>query len=304
MLAEKLRPFSTVFFDPLWGNNGDKLIEMGARKFLRTQGKILVDRPGQSDAIVLNGGAGMTTVWRGNTFSRLEDYIKLGAKNVVVLPSTVHLPEETLRRAAKLALDNRCVLTVFAREKPSFERLKNALADVSEIHLGHDMAFFLSPEDFAFLKLRSPLNEKYTLVVERRDAESSTEISKPTASRMPFKHLIPMSIKRPLKRRRVRNLMHNTEFVDRCRAHVRDYANYSDKIIAGDISIPSLYSFDEFISYSNYADATFTTRLHVSILCAVLDRPCYLVRSGGELMKNESVFEQSMADGTSVKLMT
>ncbi|MER9670165.1 polysaccharide pyruvyl transferase family protein [Mesorhizobium sp. M0203] len=277
---------------------------MGARKFLHTQGKILVDKPGQSDAIVLSGGAGMTTVWRGNTFSRLENYIKLGAKNIIVLPSTVHLPEEALRRAAKLTVEKRCNLTIFAREKPSFDRLKHALADVSEIHLGHDLAFFLSPDDFGFLKLRRPLHEKYTLVVERRDAESSTEISKPTASRLPFKHLIPMSIKRPLKRRQVRNLMYNTEFVERCRTYIRDHANYSDDIIAGDISIPSLYSFYEFVSYSNYADATFTTRLHVSILCAVLDRPCYLVRSGGELMKNESVFEQSMADGTSVKLMT
>lgn len=302
-VADAIASFQRVFFDPLRGNHGDTLIKMGSLKFLRVHGKVITDDPLSADAIVINGGAGMTEMWGGSAFLRLQSYIETGAKNIVVLPSTIHVSRDRLRELAKAAHRKGCNLVLFAREQPSFSRLKEAVADKLSVCLAHDMAFFLSPDDFGVANLRRPSRKQYALVVERRDAESSTNISQPEPSKVPLKHLTPLWLKRYVKRTKIRKLVQNTEFVKKCQQLALQEDIDFKKLVVGDVSIQSLYSFDDFVSYTAHADVIFTTRLHVAILSEILNKSCYLVPSGGEWKKNESVFEQSLALSANVRLL-
>src|SRR5436853_308259 len=60
-----------VYFEPLFGNHGDKLIEVGSSLFLQRMAVHWVRNPATADIIVINGGAAMTDIW-GSGFSTLE----------------------------------------------------------------------------------------------------------------------------------------------------------------------------------------------------------------------------------------
>ena len=83
----------TVCFDPLHGNHGDKLIEMGSLKNLASHGRRFDAPPNSAEAIIINGSGSMNPMYQG--LSILKEHIASSAREVLVLPSTFW-PERSL----------------------------------------------------------------------------------------------------------------------------------------------------------------------------------------------------------------
>jgi exopolysaccharide biosynthesis predicted pyruvyltransferase EpsI len=299
-LDRVLSNYRKIFFEPLRGNHGDDLIKIASLRFLEDRKKILVNSPAEANAIVINGGGGMTSEW--GFISYISKYIEEGAKTVIVFPSSIHEKEEVIREILDLAKSKRCELLIFAREKETFNRLVKF--DCMKLFLSHDMAFYLKGQDIfrEYLGGNAGKKKSYSLIVERRDSEGTTNISRGKAYRIPFKKYIPDFLKRPVKRA----LTHkeaNTEFYNKCRDIIVADGSGDDDIVALDISSKGLVSFREFISTVVNANHVFTNRLHVCILRNIFNKSCYLLPTGGQYKKNESIYAHSMVDMDNIKLL-
>lgn len=298
-IASLMAPHRRIYFEPLYGNHGDTLIRIGATKFLRDHGKELVDDPTAADLVVVNGGGAMCDLWGGLTI--LKRYIEAGLSEIVVLPSSFWCQDEFAEILHAIE-GSAAKVTLFARERASFDRLTAGLNNRADIRLGHDMAFYLTAGDIVPL-LNTGSRKSYTLVVERRDAEASTNIAPAQSWDVPFKAFVPIEIKRWIKRQAQLWTSNQTVFVKQCLALANEQDLKSNRIIIGDVSQPSLYSFKQFLRLVSNADVVFTTRLHVAILRHIFGRPCYLRPTGGEYSKNEAVFEYSMSNAGHVRLL-
>ncbi|MBW3609881.1 MAG: polysaccharide pyruvyl transferase family protein [Actinobacteria bacterium] len=72
-------------------------------------------------------------------------------------------------------------------------------------------------------------------------------------------------------------------------------------VYAADISLPWLYSFDQFTKLVARAAAVVTTRLHVGILAALLGKPTWI--KPGTFHKIRGIYEFSMAGMDHVRLV-
>jgi exopolysaccharide biosynthesis predicted pyruvyltransferase EpsI len=294
LFASILCGFDRVYFDPLQGNNGDKLIEMGARKLLGDLGKTVVPTPESAQAIILNGGGGKP--------GQLFHHIRAGHKDIIVLPSTFHSPHGELEALRGMSDASKCNLVLVARDKESYGRLYKAFGDHGSIHLSHDMAFYLEQNHLKVPRRRLNRKQDYALVVERRDAEASTCIETQRAWPIPLKAAVPTWLKRPVKRALTRRMHHDSAFARQCISQM-EATGSSLPIEYGDVSDSSLFSFEDFLYLCANAREVFTTRLHVAILRSVLGLGCHLVPTGGDYRKNESVHEHSLAQQGNIRLI-
>lgn len=301
-VCQILGGYSKVFFDPLYGNNGDQLIEKGTLALFEDIGLRLVESPALSDVIVVNGGAQMTSVWGG--LALLDKYITSYDKPIVVMPCSF-LGDEELRSLSDLVTKYARNVHLFCREQASYERLCSAFADKSKIYLSHDMAFYLS-RDYLNNQFRVKKGRACgALVVERKDAERSTDIQGEKSWKIPLKSYLPQWLKRPIKSALVIRQGSNTAFMDSCKAVLRDqYPDIlNEKTIYLDISDPSICSMRNFLRLINDAEIVFTTRLHVAITCELYQTRCYLKPTGGQFQKNEMVYANSLSQSKYVDLM-
>lgn len=307
-----------IFFEPLWGNNGDKLITMGSLVLLRRCQVRRVRSPKKADIIVINGGGGMRPVFRG--VDVLNAYLKkYPGKIVIVLPSSWQFEHGPL----DLVLTQReAPVYLYAREPYSYELLKTLESDMVRIGLDHDMAFQLIGTLF-LERLQRKATNRHILVVERGDVESPTTLKQETTSLMPFiSTIIPRKLKEklplrtrvklaqlilyPLERkvnRYKKKKALTTNFLNEALQIVRQqHPEYSDlPLFYGDISAPTLYSFKEFCLSIAKAAVVVTTRLHVAILAALLGKPTYLKE--GPWHKIRGVYEYSLERYGCVKLI-
>ncbi|HMN15767.1 MAG TPA: polysaccharide pyruvyl transferase family protein [Bellilinea sp.] len=306
-LLNYLHGSKTVYFEPLWGNHGDYLIYLGAMKFFKLNNMTLVGSISDADVVIINGSGGMTSLW--GAFPIIERYIEAGAKHIVVLPSSFHVPNECLRRLLTSASFHKCKLMLFARERASLSRLSEVFSPDEEILLCHDMAFFLNEDDIFQEVNFVRANRNFILIVERGDGEvkgiDSAINTKKTALRgiinsIPLKRYAPETIKKSILRIEDRINLSNTKFA---RKIANEYINRKAKIVTTDISSKRLYSFIEFVETVYSAKDVFTTRLHVSVLRNIFNKTCFLTPTGGEYRKNESIFELSMRHRGYVKLL-
>lgn len=292
-----------VFFDPLSGNNGDRLITAGSEEALRTWQVRRVARPAEADLIVVNGGGGMLDYY-GPPLAALRSFLeRFPSTRVVVLPQSYHF--EKVDFAAVFA-DRRAPVTLFARERYSREWLrKAALPPAVRCELDHDMAFRLRGSTF-LADLRSRARERHVLFVERRDAESMGAGARP-AMRVPLKRIAPAALKRPLKRwwvqARERSSGRRTPFFELAygtavaeRPELRRLPVY-----AADVSDHSMHHFAGFCRAIADAAAVVTNRLHVAILGALLEKPVWV--STGAYHKIRGIYEHSLADDPRVRLL-
>ncbi|BAZ48935.1 exopolysaccharide biosynthesis protein-like protein [Nostoc sp. NIES-4103] len=314
-LLEELSKYrgKRIFFEPLHGNNGDKLIEMGSREMLQKLGANLVNQPQQADAIVVNGGAGMTDIWV-HGFHTLRNYNCLYPQTpLIVLPSSFWFTETNF---ASLFSKRVAPAFIYAREPYSLKTLKD-LVFPGDVRLGidHDMAFHL--QDSLYIKnLQSKTAQKHILIVERNDPESVTGSyqSEQTISTTKSSY-IPKFIKRPIRRYILTPLKHaalakslgeqgaNTTFVQESLNQVlQDHPNLAGlPVFAADISNPDLCSFHTFSKLIAEAAVVVATRLHVGILAAMLDKPTYI--KSGSYHKIRGIFEYSLVDKQNVRLV-
>jgi exopolysaccharide biosynthesis predicted pyruvyltransferase EpsI len=286
----------SVFFEPLSGNHGDRLIKESALAMLRDCRRSLVHQPNAADTIILNGGGGMLS---GTPMLKLLYHYMAcyRNKNIIILPSSFLLCDADARTLASLAAGHEKGLHIYCREPASFSRLRPLVTDKLQLHLGHDVALYLTRETIsaAFRIPESPA--RGILIVERRDSERSTGIPPHAPCHIPMKGLVPRRIKRLIKRFLAESSSKlTTDFVRSCLSivHLRHPELRWEPVHYRDISDSMLYTFGQFLRDVNSARVVFTTRLHVAILRNILGKVCYLVPTGGEYQKNEQVFHHSL----------
>jgi exopolysaccharide biosynthesis predicted pyruvyltransferase EpsI len=303
----------SVFFEPLHGNNGDKLIEMGSRELLRKIGVNLVAKPQQAEVIVINGGAGMTDIWV-HGFQTLKTYNSLYPNtHLIIFPSSFWFTETDF---SSLFSDRVAPAFVYAREPYSLQVLQN-LVFPTDVRLGidHDTAFHLQSSDY-LKKLQSKTASKHILIVERNDPESVTGAYQAHQPNLTTKtRYIPPFIRQPISRLIISPLKHmalakslgeqgaNTQFTQECLKQIfQDYPELESlPVFAADISDPLLCSFHTFSKLIAEAAVVVATRLHVGILAAMLDKPTYI--KSGSYHKIRGIFEYSLQDKQNVRLV-
>jgi exopolysaccharide biosynthesis predicted pyruvyltransferase EpsI len=301
-----------VYFEPLHGNNGDKLIEMGSREMLRRLEAKLVTDPQQAEVIICNGGAGMTDIWV-HGFKTLKYYNCVYPHiPLIILPSSFLF---TKTNFPFLFSPRIAPAYVYAREPYSLSVLQD-LNFPTQVHLAidHDMAFHLENSEY-FDKLQSKTAQKHILIVERNDPESVTDTYtaiEPSSTKKSI--YIPQTIKRPIRRHILTPLKHmavsknlgigaNTTFAQECLTQIlHDYPHLKNlPVVAFDISNPELCNFHTFSKLIAEAAVVVATRLHVGILAAMLDKPTYI--KSGSYHKIRGIYEYSLQDRHNARLI-
>lgn len=308
-VAEELRSIKgrKVFFDPLVGNNGDRLHRMGSREALRRAGGQFVNRPENAEVIVMNGGAAMTVQWKYG-LELLDRYSKRFPNTELwVMPATYDIAGYDF--AASFA-GRTAPARLYCRERYSFEMLR-PITFSTDVRLGvdHDMAFHLLDSDY-LRSLQAKCDQRHILVVERDDQESSTGLAgKAVPVPRGLKDLVPRSIKLALKRLHYRHITAprslDRPFIKKAVERVlADYPQFREMaVLPWDISHEDVCSFKDFGLVIAQAAAVVSTRLHVGILGSLLDKPVY-VQFGTVLPhKFRGIYELSLADNPKVKVL-
>lgn len=164
------------------GNFGDDLLFLGLETLLRRTGLAFEQvRHDQLDGIALrpddiayiHGGGGWIPQWSGTPARILATLASRHRGRIVIGPSSFSTDREYLRTAL---LDSLHVaagrVTVFCRERPSFEVLVPAVGQLAEVVLDHDTALNLTRDEvLAFGEPVGP-NRGYRLYALRNDAET------------------------------------------------------------------------------------------------------------------------------------
>jgi exopolysaccharide biosynthesis predicted pyruvyltransferase EpsI len=299
-----------VFFEPLEGNNGDKLIKLGSHILLRSLGVMLTREPKHAEVIVFNGGFAMSDIWR-HALEKLKYYSRRYPDiPLMVLPSSFYFDTTDF---TSLLEGRRTPVFLYARERASLKILE-AIAFPCDASLGldHDMAFYL--RGTAYLQqLQSQKATEHILLVERGDLESLTGVhARPWGG---VSRYLPRAVKRPLKQFVFNPLK---RLAQACNGHTmtptttfaretlaRVWAEYPQleglALYNADISEPYICSFQRFGQLIAKAAMVVTTRLHVAILAALLDKPTYL--KSGVYHKIAGVYEHSLSGYPHVRLI-
>lgn len=304
-VIEKLREWQgqAVFFHPLHGNNGDKLIELGARRAIDLAGVSLVSSPAKANLIIFNGGAGLTDVWE-HGFATLQTLSSSHPTTpLIVLPSTIQFsdPQQLQRNLA----GRQTPIFVYCREQHSLDRLQeSALPEHVVLGLDHDMAFSLQESNFLTM-LRNKSEDRHVLLVERGDKEGVTGARQQSMGRFPLKKYAPIAFKRYVKRRVLSRQAKNSPLASAVHAFLQENAPSSSQLpmICFDASSPELINFKHFCLLIAKSDCVFTTRLHVGILAAMLGKQTFIFEGLKKLSKISGIYDFSLSDMPHVKLV-
>lgn len=298
-----------IYFEPLGGNNGDVLIEKGSLSYLNSIGIQRASNPENSEAIVINGGGAINDIWESGIAAVKKYSLQHPNIPLIILPSSfifhkTHFPS--------LFEFHKAPVFLYAREPYSLNILKELkFSPCVQVGLDHDMAFRL--EKTAFIQdLKSKAADKHILIVERHDFESATvnltgSSIKTTQLPSIVKDPIPTSIKDSINKNIRNPLRHsflknrdkmgiNTSFFQEAYQKVlNDYPGlHSLPIYAADISSDYYFSFKQFAQLVSESAVVVTTRLHVAILAAMLNKPTYV--KTGSYHKIRGIFEYSLKD--------
>ena len=305
-----------IFFEPLWGNNGDTLIKLGTLVALRRAKVVQVRRPDEADLILINGSGGMSPLWGGirvlDAYSKKYPDIPLA-----VLPSSWNYNKSEMENLFKMR-HSPCFL--YARERYSYQLLQDLgyIPDV-KIGLDHDMAFRLAESEL-IASLHRVGGLKHNLFVERKDRESVGDIQQELHRIMSMmrwiipkkiRHALPDSVRlrlydifipfeRLLNTRRLGKMDVGSPLARRFIYILqRKHPEFKDlPIFSADISLKEVMSFSNFCLVIANAAVVFTTRLHVGILGALLGKIVYL--KSGNWHKIRGVYEFSLKDNINV----
>ena len=309
-----------AFFEPLAGNHGDKLIQIGSLESFKEAKLNLTNDLSKAEVILINGSGSMTPLW-GDGFRVLEKYAKSFANiPLIVLPSSWDIRNVDI---ALLLKDHKAPIYLYARELYSFVALKriNFSSNV-QISLDHDMSFNVLRSSYFKWLLEQKAN-KHLLIVERRDAESLTYLKEYPLPlwiklikffALPIMHKLPSEIYREFKAvvfgfdrlilgaKRRREAI-KSDFVKESVSLIEKTHPQFAKlpIYAADISLLSFCSFKQFNLLIAQAAVVVTTRLHVGILSALLGKPTYI--KAGNWHKIRGVYEYSLKDRENVRLI-
>lgn len=298
-VVEALTEFEgkSIFFEPVGGNHGDTMIELGARELFKKLGLGLTHDPERAEAVLLNGSGAMGVELYDKTLGGIYQYAsRFPDRPLIMLPSSFYFQGNRLGNC----FQNRTApALVFARERYSFERIQgqdyppNVL-----VGLDHDMAFQLGDSEFVRgLKQRS--TSKHILIVERFDPEAATGGTKQEV-RAPreFKRALPFPVKNLVKTmihwRRAAQTGFTPTILQRLYAHAPQFQGLP--VFAQDVSSPIGFTFEQFTQAIADAVVVISTRLHVAILASLLGKPTYMITGNAPYPKLKGVYEYSLAD--------
>lgn len=256
-----------IFFDPLRGNHGDRVIRLGAEHVLRKARSTLADSPKSADIILINGGFSISDVWKTGV-PILKRYRRENPnKPVVVAPASFLFRETDFAAVCK---ESDAPLKLFVRERPSVEHLRGLGLPVHvELELSDDLAFELRDSDF-IAGLKRKLSGRHVLISMRRDREGVAGVLGKT--RAPW---LPRPIRRPLSWLRDRLVASRSgDVIEQVLKREKIPEDLPRRY--GDLSM--VESFDEFVSAIVGARLVVTDRLHVGVLAHLLDKPVVLKR--------------------------
>jgi len=291
----------SVFFDPLWGNHGDTLIELGARELLARADIRLVKDPRRANAIIVNGSGGMIDL-RGAALRRLERYCAdYPETSIIVLPSSFLF---TTTDFSAFFEGRTAEAVLFAREQASLEIISGIQYPTTvRIGMDDDLAFSLADTPL-MRKLEQRVTNEHILIVERADQEGVTPTTpanpanqstpNPTLLRR-IRNAIPQPVRtaaaRRVRGRSLRPRQPASDFEKKAYTIASQEVGDMPAVIA-DISRQDLCSFNRFLDLIARSAFVVTTRMHVGILAAMLGKPT--VMQPGSYHKIRGVYEQSL----------
>lgn len=275
LVNEKLSQLKgkTVYFEPLGGNNGDNLIEMGSLEVFKRLNLTLTKDSAAADVIVINGSGDLSYHSSNDPIEstrQVSTMLKNNDKPVILLPSSTK--PGNAKNMAKAVAGRNAPTIVFARDEISYGLFKEYLPGNIEVLLDYDMAFGLVGSEY-INNLKKVSGKNSLLIVERFDKEGATEL--PLVYKAGFlRSLMPTGIKVILKKMLLNSVHTGTPFVKQCKEKVSQVfpAVKYYGIVAADISLPQNYTFDEFSKTVAQSAVVVSTRLHVCILAFMLDK--------------------------------
>ncbi len=292
-----------VYFKDLTINNGDELIEMGARHFLSNAEVTYVPDPREACAIIINGGGWLgVEIWNEN-FSLLRQFAQdYRDKTIIIFPSSFYFQNYDF---PSLFRGRTAPCYLYARDHYSLEMIQNYNypSDV-QIGIDHDMAWQLRETEF-IKNLKTKASKKHFLIVERFDLENSTR--QPLIMRIPIKlrRTIPDPWRRMLREKILLRAVDKTKFVQSTMQWIyQQYPNLVGiPVYTKDISNEYDFTFEQFIDYIVDAALIVTTRLHVGFLAAMLGKTTFLKAKKGGYNKIEGCYYYTLSKLKNVNLI-
>lgn len=285
-----------IYFEPAGGNHGDTLIELGSRRVIEERGlRLIQDAPG-ADAILINGSGGLgVELWNENLPGLRSFAQTFRNKPLIVLPSSFQFQGDHLARCFE---GRTAPAYLMARDRNSLKQLEGqTFPSPVEIGAGDDMAFALRGSPF-LAELNARKTTRHILLVERFDREATTAPPQPVNVPSPLRRYTPQGLKflakKILHRRRVARSTFTPTALERLYAQAPQFKGLP--VIAQDISSPVGFSFEQFLDAIANAAVVISTRLHVGILAALLDKPTYLIGGKSAYAKLKNVYEYSLSD--------
>lgn len=285
-----------VYFEPLGGNNGDTLIRLGSCYAFEQRGISLVADSSQAEVAVVNGSGGVGVELWSEKLSWMRDLSRRFCnQTLIVLPSAFYFQEDHL---AACFVNRTAPAYLFARDQYSYDRIA-AQAYPTDVRLGlhHDMAFAL--RDSPFLnQLKARTTSRHILIVERFDIEATTAPPQQIVRLRSLRQRVPSPIKRMLKRIVHRQRIAASPFTITSLGRLYHEAPHFKglPVMAHDISSSEGFTFEQFTDAIANAAVVISTRLHVGILAALLDKPTYLISGNGSYQKLRAVYEYSLSN--------
>lgn len=178
------------FFVRPGGNWGDYLIYAGAEKMAAELGldwqtcsaEALPEYVNEGRCIYLHGSGGYNSWCSGRPFDDLARAVRCRGATVVQGPCTVEVGSDAIaQRLRNIIAGGRCNrLVLFARERVSFDTLRQFELDVDgvELAIDHDTALGLTRDAVLRMgRLIACPRARYRLVVQRKDDESPSSSS-------------------------------------------------------------------------------------------------------------------------------
>jgi exopolysaccharide biosynthesis predicted pyruvyltransferase EpsI len=294
-LAEIMEQYKyrRVFFEPVGGNHGDTLIELGSRYFLSQYRLDFVDQPELADLIIVNGsGSFAVELWNPGLPGLKKLAANFPALPMIVLPSSFQFFQSDF---ASCFCERTAPAYLFARDAASYERIAS-LKYPSEVipSLQCDMTFELAGSPFLETLKKSVLS-KHILVIERFDREATTHSSYGIHVSDSLKKVTPAALTRFVKKGlhllRRRKSGFTSSALARLLAEFPEYTGLP--VIAEDVSSNVGFTFDQFIQLISQAAVVISNRLHAAILAAMLNKTT-IVLSGHPYGKLEACYDYSL----------
>lgn len=273
-----LIPSDCIYLElPYYPNIGDLLIWEGTQCFIEennikclyktSKWTFKASKIGKNTTILLQGGGNFGDLWRSNQEFRLKIIKHFPNNRIIILPQTIYYQDLSILKHDADLMNQHKDLVICARDKNSFEILENHFTNAKKLLLP-DMAFYINQSKINFTKKNSGQN----LFIQRNDKESNPKISLNIAQKynIPNVHFKdwPTMEKSNIIQLIGTLLLKSNKILNNQLSTLTDfYCQNIYKNLMIKKGVKFIKSYNEI----------YTTRLHVAILCILLEKRCHFL---------------------------